>query len=962
LRLAGALALAGLVLAALLQPLAARDALEPWPAPADGGMVNDPDVVWGRLPNGLRYAIMPNRTPPGRVSLRLLVEAGSLMEGEDQRGLAHFLEHLAFKGSASLAPGELVHFLQRAGLAFGPDTNAQTGFDTTVYQLDLPSNAADLLGQGLHVLSEVQARLLLAPDQIEPERGVILSEKRLRDTPDSRSFEAMLRFLLPGSAHAERIPIGREEVIRTAPRERLLAFYRDYYTPARSVVVVTGDVEPAAVAAEIAARFGGFAQPAGAPADPDHAVPEPRREADALLFSDPGYPASLSLNAVLPFDRRPDSLAKQGDRLRQALASLILGRRLQSLGLRQGAPFTQAGVGISDLPPVARIASLRLAIAPERWREALAVAEQELRRAIRHGFTEAELQEQLAIVRSQLQAAAASASTRKTGELADSLVEAIADEEVFTAPGTDLALFEALVRGLRPADIDRALGAVWQGREPQIMLAGPITLAEPKAEILATYRQSRGVPVAAPAAEATAAFAYGDFGPPTPVASLERIEDLGITRVVFGNGVRLDLKPTTFEADTIRVAVRFGTGRLGMPKDRPGLDLLAGMSFVPGGLGRHGMEEIQRIYAARQAGADLVVGDASLVLLGETTRQDLPAQLDLLAAYVSDPGYRPEAIEQYRRQVDALYARLAAVPEGAVPGPVALLVHDGDPRFGLPPKAEAARRTLAELRDWLDPMLCCGPLQVAVVGDVDPARVIEEVGRTFGALPAKRPAALPLDPPRLALPTAAEPVRFAHAGPAGQALAMTFWPTTGRGDSRVEIGLELVADILGDRLLQEVREREGATYSPDTASEMSLVLPGWGHVSAAIDSAAGDADRLSRLMREVAASMQAGGITQDELDRALQPRLARARTALASNGYWLYEVLIGLEQFPQLLDQARSLLADHESQTLGSVQALASRYLDSARALPVLVVPAVAEAASGPAGLPATSAAAPRAP
>ena len=149
-------------------PSAAEEA---WPAPSDGILVNDPSVVWGRLPNGLRYAIMPNQTPPGRVSLRLLVEAGSLMEDEQQRGLAHFLEHMAFKGSTNLPPGKLIGYLQRAGLAFGPDTNAQTGFDATTYQLDLPRNDAALVGEGLGILSEFDGRLLLASDQIESERG-----------------------------------------------------------------------------------------------------------------------------------------------------------------------------------------------------------------------------------------------------------------------------------------------------------------------------------------------------------------------------------------------------------------------------------------------------------------------------------------------------------------------------------------------------------------------------------------------------------------------------------------------------------------------------------------------------------------------------------------------------------------------------------------------------------------------
>ena len=264
--------LIGVWLTLAAAPLAAREPLPPWPPTPDGLLAHDPAVTWGRLPNGVRYAILPQGAPPDRVSLRLLIEAGSLMESEPQRGLAHFLEHMAFKGSQNLGPGEFVAFLQRAGLAFGADTNARTGFDQTVYQLDLPRDDEALVDESIGILAEIAGRLTLAPDQIEPERGVILSEKRLRDTPDGRSSEALLDFLLPGSLHAQREPIGLESVISTAPREEFAAFYRDWYTPERTVVVVTGDVRPEAVAASIERHFGGFAQAESAPADPAHAA------------------------------------------------------------------------------------------------------------------------------------------------------------------------------------------------------------------------------------------------------------------------------------------------------------------------------------------------------------------------------------------------------------------------------------------------------------------------------------------------------------------------------------------------------------------------------------------------------------------------------------------------------------------------------------------------------------------
>ena len=927
-----------------VQPRAAD--LPPWPAPEDGVLVHDPAVVWGRLANGLRYAIMPNQTPPGRVSLRLLVEAGSLMEADDQRGLAHFLEHMAFKGSENLAPGDLVHYMQRAGLAFGADTNAATGYDTTSYRLDLPRNDAALIGEGLGILSEIEGRLTLDPAQIEPERGVILSEKRARDTPRSRQRDQTMEFLLPGSRHVVRDPIGIEDVIRTAPRERFAAFYHDYYTPERSVVVVTGDVDAAAVAKAIEDRFSGFAQPAGAPADPTY-PPLPERGLDAVLISDPGLTPTVSLNRVLPYVDAPDSVAEQRRRWREMFAGSILGRRLDLIGLQPGAPFSGAGAGVSDLPRAARLATVQVSTTPETWKAALAVAEQELRRALTHGVAQVEIDEIAASFRSRLQALAAGQSTRETTELAEQLVDVVADDGVFSTPATDLELFEQMLAGLTPADIDATLKELWGGGPPQIVVAGPMTLADAKAEILAAYEDSAKVPVAAGEARASAAFAYDSFGEPGVVAATELVEDLGITRVTFANGVRLDLKPSQRQAGQIHVAVRFGSGRIGMPKDKPGLDLLAGRGFVEGGLGRQSVADLTPLLSSRQVDVDLIVSDASVVMLGDTTPADLPLQLGLLAAYVTDPGYRPEAMDRYRQSIASTYARLDTVPSGTLSGPVQQLLHDGDPRFGLPPREDAEARTLDELRAWMEPMLRQGPMQVSIVGDISPEQAIAEVGRTFGALPARGEVAAVEPPQDMRLPEAKEPVRFSHHGPAGQAVVAVYWPTTDRSDPVVDAGLDLVADILDDRLLDAVRVRAGATYSPEAYSDSSLIIPGYGVLGAILDVPAADAESLAALIRDTATGLARGGITEDELNRAKQPRLSRARAVLENNEYWLRAILVGLNQFPQLLDDARNLVGNVERQDLQSVQALAARYLDPAKALTVLVLPAETASTGG---------------
>jgi zinc protease len=566
--------------------------------------------------------------------------------------------------------------------------------------------------------------------------------------------------------------------------------------------------------------------------------------------------------------------------------------------------------------------------------------ERELRRALEHGFSPAELEQQLFIVRSRLETAAASAATRQSSALVRRLVQAIAGERIFTTPATDLALLGELTAGLSPAEVDATLARLFAGGEPQIVLTGPIELADPRAEILAAYAESRAQPVAPPEEPVATAFPYGDWGPPFEIAHREEIPGLGIIRVAFANGVQLDMRPTPYEADTVHVALRFGTGRIGMPADRPGLDLMAARAFVDGGLGRLDRDALARLTAGRQVGLDLTVADSALVLSGRTTRRDVPLQLDLLAAYVTDAAYRPEAEERYRAATHAAYARLAVVPQGARRGPVALFLHDGDPRFAMPPEAEAAARSMAELQAWLGPMLEEGPLQVAVVGDLEPERVIAEVGRTFGALPPRAAAGAPPEAPEIRLPGSAEPVRFEHRGASDRALAMVYWPTTGRDDQKLAIGLDLVADILRDRLFAEARGNLGATYSPSAASHASRALPGYGHIGAAVDATVADAERMARLIREVAAGMREGGISADDLSRALEPRLARARTTLEGNDYWLRGVLVGITQYPDRLDDARRYLADHEAQTLAAVQAVADRYLDPARALTIMILPA----------------------
>ncbi|MDB6076886.1 MAG: peptidase, partial [Akkermansiaceae bacterium] len=239
-----------------------------WPQDASD-IPADPRATFGKLPNGLRYIILPNKEPQHRVSLRIHIASGALEEADDQQGLAHFLEHMVFNGSKHFKADELIPKMQRLGIGFGAHVNAYTSFDETVYMLDLPDLSDATVDLGFNVLRDFGDGANLAQSEIDKERGVILSEKTSRDSVSFRLMEQQFNELLSGSLIAKRFPIGQEEVIKNAQRDRFVDFYTRYYTPERMTFVVVGDIDPKAMEARIKDTFSSMVNPENPGKNPD---------------------------------------------------------------------------------------------------------------------------------------------------------------------------------------------------------------------------------------------------------------------------------------------------------------------------------------------------------------------------------------------------------------------------------------------------------------------------------------------------------------------------------------------------------------------------------------------------------------------------------------------------------------------------------------------------------------------
>ncbi|MCC7266243.1 MAG: insulinase family protein, partial [Caulobacteraceae bacterium] len=354
-----------------------------WPQ-AKSDVAPDPQVRFGALPNGMRYAIMKNATPPQQGSLRLRFDAGSLMETDAQQGLAHFLEHMAFNGSKNVPEGEMIKTLERLGLSFGADTNASTDFQQTIYKLDLPRTDAESLDTSLMLMRETAGELLIDPAAVDRERGVVLSEERARATPSYRVYKDRLEFLLKGQLPPARLPIGKVEVLKSAPAAQIQEFYRRYYRPERAVLVVAGDIDVDAVEAKIKARFSDWTAQGPSGGVPDLGRVE-RRKPQARLVVEAGAPPSLQLAWVGPPKTAPDTLAKRREDLVTALGFAVLNRRFSAMARAADPPFLGAGAFEGDEYKAAHVVMVTVNVQQDRWRPALEAVDREQRRIIQHG-------------------------------------------------------------------------------------------------------------------------------------------------------------------------------------------------------------------------------------------------------------------------------------------------------------------------------------------------------------------------------------------------------------------------------------------------------------------------------------------------------------------------------------------------------------------------------------------------
>ena len=909
-------------------------------------LLMDEDITYGILDNGLRYAVMENGTPSETATLLMRIDAGSLDESDDTRGLAHFLEHMAFNGSENIPEGEMTKRLERLGLSFGADTNASTSFDVTTYQLELPDVSDELLDEALMIMRETADRLTLDPEAIDRERGVILAERRARNSPGFRAAVESLRFQTEPSGLVDRLPIGTPETIESVTPEDFRTFYEAQYRPEDTFVVLVGDRSKEELTAKIEAAFGDWQAEGEGTVDaevPPYALDTPRFGA----FFDPEITTRATLFTVAPprpDARERDTKANRAAELPLSLAYAMLNRRYSRLVTRGEAEFTGAGASTSTGYGDVRQSSLTVVAEHDAIASAVQQAERELRRAIEHGFSQAEFDEQVASLRNRYEVAVQTASTRRTPRLARMILGAFGNENVVTSAAQDLANFEEALAGLSLADAERALQDAWTRLDtaPQLFLQSDTEIEDAEAFLEDVLAESREVSLPALDESEAAEFAYADWGAPGVVVERSRIDDLDMTTVRFANNVRLTMKTTPYEADIVRVRVRAGNGSGQFDPADPAFSTQIGFLMPRSGLGAHDVDEIATVTAGKTVGVSRGFGAEAMTLSGTTTPRDLDLQMQLMAAYLTDPGYREDVVPNFQKQVRQVWDKFDSTPGGAANVYIPPILYDGHAIGETAEEADVVDADLAQIRTWYDENVRGGAVEIAVVGDIDEDAVIEAVARTFGTLPERPDPEVDIRDDRLDYAMTSgrvEPHVVYHKGEPDTALVRVYWPVPNHDDVLTDRRLGVLSDLLQLELTERVREGEGASYSPSAYTSLPEHKPDFGFIAASVEVAPDEVDRVTALI-ETAAAALTDGIDGDLFDRAIKPTLENIESSLENNSLWL-GLADEAQSDPSSLDRFRTRETMYQSMTAADIAPLAAQVFDPGRAVRFHVLPAV---------------------
>ncbi|MDB4949885.1 MAG: peptidase domain protein [Gemmatimonadetes bacterium] len=926
-----------LLWAAACAPRGPAPAGEPYPRGAR--LPDDSSVIRGRLWNGLSYYVRANHEPRRRAELRLVVNAGSILEDEDQRGLAHVVEHMAFNGTTHFAKNELVDYLEGVGMRFGPDINAYTSYDETVYMLTLPTDSAGVLDTGMQILQDWATGITFDTAEVRKERGVVVEEWRLGRGAAARVQERQMPVLFRRSRYASRSPIGDPEVVRRAPVAAIERFYRTWYRPELMAVVAVGDFDPKAMEAKIRTSFAWIAP---------SAKPRPRER-----FSVPGHEgtryavasdAELTSAMVTLVHTTPSHVRRTAGEYRRAIVeslySGMLNERLNELTQRPGAPFLGVSSFSGSLVRPVNAAMLTAEASENGVERALASLLTEAQRVARHGFTEGELAREKANQLRSWEQIFAERDKATSGQFAGGY----ASHYLYGGPLLDLAteyrLQQAYLPGVSLDEVNARARELLGTRDRTVMAsvpAKPGVRVPDEARLAAVVDSVRRADVQPYRETDSGAALMATLPAPGRVVSETRIPEAGVTRWTLSNGARVVLRPTDFRADEILFIGRAPGGTSLVP-DSLWLDAQTATAAVQvGGVGTLSVVDLQKRLSGKAASVGTDIDELAQGVSGYAAPRDVETMFQLVHLYFTQPRRDSSAWEAYRERARESFRNRGASPEGAFVDSIQKVLSRDDPRGRpLTPASFDSLRLDRALEVYRRRFADAGGFTFYLVGNFSPDSVRPLVERYLASLPATGAHETWRD--RGVRPPTGVVRRTVRRGLEPKARTELVF-TGGMEFSRASgVALRALSDVLEIRLRERLREDLGGTYGVGVGASSQRDPAPMYRVSIDFGADPGRLDELTRVVFQQIELLKRDGPTPQELDKVREEMRREKEISLRDNGWWTMQLV----SYDRLGWDLRSITdaADAPAPvTAELVRQAARRYLDPQSYVQVSLLP-----------------------
>jgi zinc protease len=900
----------------------------------------DPNVRIGKLKNGLTYYIRKNTEPKNRAELRLAIKAGSILETDEQQGLAHFMEHMNFNGTTNFPKNELVNFLQKTGVRFGADLNAYTSFDETIYELPIPTDSAGLLNKGLQVLEDWAHGALLDPAEIEKERGVVLEESRMGRGAQQRMRDQFLKQILNNSRYADRLPIGKDSILKTFKPAAIKSFYKDWYRPDLMAVIAVGDFDPNVVEETIRQKFGSIPVPVKPKKRPEYHIPLDG-STNIAIVTDPEYPQNLIQVIYKQPEQKEKTLQDVRTNVLISLYNSMMGQRMQELTQKANPPFlfgmSQYGSFIGDLDAYTSVALAKDAGSMET---ALRTVLEENVRVQKFGFTEAELDRAKKDMFNALERAFKEKDKTKSVNYTREYIGHFLNEKPFMGIEAYFELVKSNMDGIKVAEINSMAGKYITDKNRSVVLMGPETS---KAEML-TESQIRSL-LAESGKDVTA---YVDDALDSPLLATEPkagkvVEEksfpkLGMTELTLSNGVKVMLKPTDFKNDQILLKATAKGGYSLFPGERP-TGIFSSSLIESGGVGPYNQTQLQKFLAGKTVSAGPYISELTEGVGGSTNPKDLETTLQLVYAYFTEPRKDAEVIagllanqkaylENQQKTVtpDKVFSdSLNAILTNHHPDRRPLTSETID-KINLDRAMEMYKDRFADASDFI----------FTFVGAFEVEEIKPMLEKYLGGLPSTDRN-----------DTFKHPNIFPPKGRIEKTVYKGFEPKSkvslilsGEYDYNPENNIQITAleEVLQIKLIEALREEEGGVYGVGVSQSTEKFPSGHYRFSIGFGCAPENVDKLVKRTLDEISKIKTNGADKKDIEKFVAETNREMETALKTNSFWLeyLDENTFLEDDLDEVFQREKLL---KSITVDSTKEAASKYFNESNLIKVILMP-----------------------